>query len=100
MKKGIEKTRNRHYEMPLLFKEWLVLPDNHSMALICLEHLKQKFLKDSKHKEDYFKFMNKVLSRDDAQEALVLAQQEGVKWDIPHHGIYHPKKNKIRVVFD
>lgn len=21
-------------------------------------------------------------------------------WYIPHHGIYHPKKNKIRVVFD
>ena len=23
-----------------------------------------------------------------------------MKWYIPHHGVYHPKKNKIRVVFD
>ena len=43
--------------------------------------------------------MDEVLSRGDAEEAPVLAQ-EGVKWYIPHHGVYHPKKNKIRVVFD
>ena len=75
---------------------------NHSMALtsIYLEHLKQKFLKDSKNKEDYVKFINEVLSSGDAEEAPVLGQQKGVKWYIPDHGIYHPKKNKIRVVFD
>ena len=39
------------------------------------------------------------MSRGDAEEAPVLAQ-EGVKLYIPHHGVYHPKKNKIRVVFD
>jgi len=44
--------------------------------------------------------MNEVLSRGDAKEAPELVQEEGVKWYIPHHGIYHPKKNKIRVVFD
>ena len=85
--------------MPLLFKERPVLPDNHSMALTRLEHLKRKFLKDSRYKEDYVKFMNEVLSRGDAEEAPMLAQQ-GVKWYIPHHGVYHPKKNKIRVVLD
>ena len=25
---------------------------------------------------------------------------DGVKWYIPHHGVYHPKKYKTRVVFD
>lgn len=98
MEEGIERTRNGHYEMPLPFKERPVLPDNHSMALTRLEHLKRKFLKDSRYK-DYVKFMNEVLSRGDAGEAPMLAQQ-GVKWYIPHHGVYHPKKNKIRVVFD
>ncbi|XP_015772079.1 PREDICTED: uncharacterized protein LOC107350371 [Acropora digitifera] len=43
--------------------------------------------------------MNEVLRRGDAEEAPMLAQQ-GVKWYIPHHGVYHSKKNKIRVVFD
>ena len=99
MEEGIKRTGTGHYEMPLPFKERPLLPDNHSMALIRLEHLKRKFLKDSKYKEDYVRFMNEVLSRGDAEEGQVLAQ-EGVKWYIPHHGVYHPKKNKIRVVFD
>ena len=44
--------------------------------------------------------MNEVLSRGDAEEAPVLLQEGGVKQYIPHHGVYHPKKNKVRVVFD
>ena len=63
MEEGIEETGNGRYEMPLPFKERPVLRDNHSMALIRLEHLKRKFLKDPKYKEDYVKFMNEVLSR-------------------------------------
>ena len=76
------------------------MPDNSSMAMSRLEHLKRKFLKDSKYKEDYIKFMNEVFSRGDAAEAPVLAQNDRVKWYIPDHGVYHPKKNKITVVFD
>jgi hypothetical protein len=26
--------------------------------------------------------------------------EDGKLWYIPHHGVYHPKKNKIQVVFD
>lgn len=44
--------------------------------------------------------MNEVLSRGDAEEAPVLPQEGGVKRYRPHHGVYHPKKNKVRVVFD
>lgn len=43
MEEGIEKIRNGHYEMPLPFKERPLLPDNHSMVLIRLEHLKESF---------------------------------------------------------
>ena len=100
MEEGIRKTENGHCEMPLPFKERPLLPDNSSMAMTRLEHLKRKFPKDSKYKEDYIKFMNEVFSRGDAEEAPVLAQNDRVKWYIPHHGVYHPKKNKIRVVFD
>ena len=100
MEEGIRKTENGHCEMPLPFKERPLLPDNSSMAMTRLEHLKRKFLKDSKYKEDYIKFMNEVFSRGDAEEAPVFAQNDRVKWYIPHHGVYHPKENKIRVVFD
>ena len=100
MEGGIKKAENGHYEMPLPFKKRPQLPDNRSMALTRLEYLKRKFQKDSKYKEDYVKFMNEILSRGDAEEAPTVAEEEGEKWYIPHHGVYHPKKNKIRVVFD
>lgn len=29
-----------------------------------------------------------------------LSRSDGRVWYIPHHGVYHPKKKKIRVVFD
>ena len=99
MEEGIERTENGHYQMPLPFKDRPLLPNNRSMALTRLECLKRRFSKDPKYKEDYIKFMNEVLNRGDAEEVSSLAQ-EGAKWYIPHHGVYHPKKNKIRVVFD
>ena len=33
--------------------------------------------------------MDEVLSRGDAEEAPPLIQDNGVKWYIPHHGVYH-----------
>ena len=100
MEEGIRRAENGHYEMPLPFKERPLLPDNRSTALTRLEHLKRRFLKDVKYKEDYIKFMNEILSRGDAEEAPAVDQDKDVNWYIPHHGVYHPKKNKIRVVFD
>lgn len=29
-----------------------------------------------------------------------LERSDGKVWHIPHHGVYHPQKRKIRVVFD
>ena len=99
MEEGIKRAEIGHYDMPLPFKERLLLPDNHSTALTRLEHLNRRSLKAVKYKEDYIKFVNKILSRGDAKEAPAV-DREDVKWYIPHHGVYHLKKNKIRVVFD
>ena len=98
MEEGIRRAENGHYEMPLPFKERPLLPDNRSTALTRLEHLKQRFLRDVKYKEDYIKFMNQILSRGDAEEAPAVDQDKDVNWYIPHYGVY--QKNKIRVVFD
>ena len=76
------------------------MPDNRTMAMTRLEHLKRKFLRDSKYKEDYIKFMNELFSRGDAEEAPALVQDDRVKCYMPHHDVYHPKKNRIRVAFD
>ena len=29
-----------------------------------------------------------------------LVTESGKVWYIPHHGVYHPRKKKLRVVFD
>ena len=86
--------------MPLPFKSRPLLPNNRVMALTRLEHLKRNFIKDGKYKEDYIKFINEILSRGDAEEAPSVPPENQETWYIPHHGVYHPKKQKIRVVFD
>ena len=83
MEEGITKTENRQSEMPLPFKERPLLPNNCSIAMTCLEHLKWQFLKDSKYKEDYINVMNKVFTRGDAKEAPAPAKMM-MEWS----GIY------------
>ena len=100
LKEGIRKDEQGHFEMPLPFKERPYMPDNQQLAEVRLSHLKRKFSRDEKYKEDYIKYMTDIIERDDVEEV----QDDGVpgeKWYIPHHGIYHPKKpDKLRVVFD
>ena len=64
--------------------------------------LKKRFLQDEEYKEDYVKFMNDVIAKGYAEKAPTIEAKGGKKvWFIPHHGVYHPKKQrKIRVVFD
>lgn len=50
----------------------------------------------------YTEFLNEVINKGYAE---VVPQQElkrkdGKLWYIPHHGVYHPQKQTIRVVFD
>ncbi len=100
LKAGIRKNEQGHYEMPLPFKERPCMPDNKQLAEVRLSHLKRKFSKDERYKEDYVKYMYDIIKRGDVEEV----QDDGIpgeKWYLPHHGIYHPKKpEKLRVVFD
>lgn len=72
-------------------KERTLLP---SVAQSRLEHLKKRFLRDLKNKEDYIKFMNEVLYRCDTEEAPASAHEEGVRCYVPYHVVYHPKEKK------
>ncbi len=46
--------------------------------------------------------MNNLISSGYAERVPVtdLSRSDGKVWYIPHHGVYHPKKGKMRVVFD
>lgn len=97
---GIRKNSSGHYEIPLPFKERPKLPDNRQLALVRLNHLKRKLLKDQRYKEHYVKFIEGVIESGEAEEVKD-GGCEGNKWYVPHHSVYHPKKlDKLRIVFD
>lgn len=105
LEKGIHKREDEHYEMPLpLRSRDVMLPNNRSLALRRLFHLKACLERDSSYCKDYVKFMEKVI--EDCAERCPQSREEdpgkpGRINYIPHHGVYHPKKpGKIRVVFD
>ncbi|XP_062614169.1 uncharacterized protein LOC134275907 [Saccostrea cucullata] len=100
MKENIQQHEDKHLEMPLPFKERPSLPNNKSLALIRLDHLKRKLKRDQTYQEHYKTFMRDVLERGDA-EPVSSDGVSGNTWYIPHHGVYHPRKpGKLRVVFD
>lgn len=65
--------------------------------MICLNHLKRKFQRDEKYKEQYGKFMEEVIGRGDAEQVKD-GESECERWYIPHHGVHHAKKPKTNFV--
>lgn len=69
---------------------------------IRLSSLKKRFQKNEHFKNEYTDFLTKVINQ---RHAEIVPQDEVERADgkvryIPHHGVYHPKKGTIRVVFD
>ena len=96
----IQQNSDGHLEMPLPFKARPHLPENKYLALVRLKHLKGKFERNPKFKEDYVRFMAGVIEGGEAERAED-SPQDGNVWYIPYQGVYHPRKpEKIRVVFD
>ena len=99
--KGIHRAPDRHYELPLPFKNDKVsLPNIKALALHCLQNLKRRFKKpqEKQYREDYVNFMNKLI---DAGHAEVAPKETNGRVSyIPHHGLYHRKKGKFCGVFN
>ena len=95
---GIHNADDGHYEIPLpLRNENVRLPCDKKHAEARLNQLSRRLAIDSKYKEDYVTFMQKLLEEGHAVQAP--ERYERV-WYVPHHGVYHPKKaEKLRVVF-
>ena len=96
---GTTRTADGHFEMPLPFcNNNPVLPNNRVVAEKRLQGLKRKLLKDEAYKDDYCKFMTKIIDNGFAERCSTAPSPNA--WYMPHHGVYHPKKKKLRVVFD
>ena len=101
LEREIHTNHEGHLEMPLPFKARPHLPDNRSLALTRLMHLKRKLEKDSHYKESYTAFVEKMIEDEDCEMLTdVHTHSLGGAWYLPHHGVMHPQKNKLRVVFD
>ncbi|XP_071109438.1 uncharacterized protein [Haliotis cracherodii] len=94
---------NGHYEMALPFRqENVTFPDNYDQAHRQLGRSRRKMERNSKFYEEYVTFMQKMFEKGYAE---VIPEEEaepcdGHTWYIPHHGVYHPQKKKLRVVFN
>ncbi|KAL2099387.1 hypothetical protein ACEWY4_005867 [Coilia grayii] len=92
-----------HYYISLPMKKLCVqMPNNRSSVLQRAVNLKNKLKKNPVFHEEYTAFMNDMLSKGYAVEVPTtqLNRTDGKMWYIPHHGVYHPQKKKLRVVFD
>ena len=88
-----------HYQLPLPFKNPAVtMPDNKLQAMSRLDSVKKKMLNNEDYCKEYTEFINTLLEKGYAKESG--DSEPGKSWYIPHHGVYHKVKKKIRVVFD
>lgn len=87
--------------LPLKNKD-ITLANNRTVAVQRVECLKRKLLKNQDFHNDYTKFMAETLEKGYAEEIPVSEVQKdsGRIWYIPHHGVYHLTKYKLRVVYD
>ncbi|TWW77721.1 hypothetical protein D4764_12G0011110 [Takifugu flavidus] len=92
-----------HYSVCLpVKKKGLCRPNNRAVAEQRALNLRKRFSRDSKFYGDYMAFMDILLKKGytvklDGDE---LEPAEGQKWYLPHHGVRHPTKQKLHVVFD
>ena len=69
------------------------------MAVTRLECLEKRIKRDERYKKHYTAFMKEIIDHGYAEE--VSENPGGACYYIPHHGVYHAKReDKIRVVFD
>jgi len=95
--------KNGHYHLPLPFHDKdVTLPNNYDLTAQRTLNLAKRFKKDSVFANEYSVFMEDVLRKGYAEKVPQeqLQRNDGQVWYIPHHGVYHKKKGKLRVVFD
>lgn len=95
--------KNGHYTVCLPVKsEVLHMPNNRSVAEQRALNLKRRFSNDESYYNEYVAFMDSILEKGYAVE-ITNAENEKCNnrvWYLPHHGVRHPVKQRLRVVFD
>nr|XP_054749454.1 uncharacterized protein LOC129254932 [Lytechinus pictus] len=96
---NIVQCEDGHLQMPLPFKTRPNLPSNKRLATVRFEHLHRKLKKDEAYRDNYTSFMTDIINGGFAEQVETKAPPGETNY-IPHHGVYHPMKKKMRIVFD
>ncbi len=97
------KLEDKHYTLKLPFKkENVYLPNNFSLAKQRILGLKRRFQRDEQFYQEYVAFVKEIINKGYAEKVPTqrLKGDSGKVWYIPHHGVRHPRKRNLRVVFD
>ena len=100
---GTIEYKDGHYTIGLPFrKEDIHMPNNRKQAEQRLKLLIRRFKEHIPFYQDYKTFMNNIIQNGYARRVpeKELQPEEGKAWFLPHHGVYHRRKKKMRVVFD
>ncbi|KAK0140849.1 hypothetical protein N1851_022153 [Merluccius polli] len=92
-----------HYQLKLPFKkDDLSMPNNRAVVEQRALGLKRKLRKNTSVHQEYHDFLADVIKKGHAEivPQNQLMQEDGKVWYLPHHSVWHPKKHKIRVVFE
>ena len=97
------KLTEGHYSIGLPLRNAAIsMPNNRRVAEQRALNLKKKFTKNPQFQADYSVFVKDWIAKGYAVKVPEeeLSRSDGKVWYLPHHGVYHSKKMKIRVVFD
>ena len=92
-----------HYEICLPLRDSSVpLPNNRALAFQRLKGLKRKFRSNDVFQRKYTEFSDDLFVKGHASPVPIedLSRDDGKVWYLPHHGVMHPRKKKLRVVLD
>ncbi|XP_059058080.1 uncharacterized protein LOC131851585, partial [Achroia grisella] len=88
------------FETGLLWRPDIIsIPNSYKLALSRFHSLERKFKKDQNYAEAYKQYINGMIEKDYA-ELCTNVPPLGNLWYLPHFGVYHPQKKKLRLVHD
>ena len=101
VKANMKKDDSGHYEIGLPLRDIGDLPDSYFTARRRLESLRRRLSNDRSLRDEYVSVVQKLFDEGYAERVPdAEAETEDRTWYLPHHGVRHPEKRKLRVVFD
>jgi hypothetical protein len=95
---GVRQLEDGHVEMPLPLKKSPAELDGRALAEGRLKRLSSRLERDKDLHADYTTFVENIIEKGYAEYAPKESTQP--RNYIPHHAVRHPRKGKVRVVFD